>query len=251
MGAKDIIVKPIHRREAEAVVKRLHYSGKVTKGSQLHLGVFYAGSLEGALQFGPSMDKRRTVNLVRGTRYNGFVELNRMAFSEKLPRNSESRALGVALRMLRKHRPDVEWVISFADATQCGDGAIYRASGFVLTSIKKNSTMLLMPNGAVVADKSLNDFTVNGRRGAAVARERGAEKLPGFQLRYVYFLNRAARARLTVPEIPFSRIAEIGAGMYKGKKIVRAGSIVRDVPDNQSGEGGASPTPALQINQDD
>lgn len=43
--------------------------------------------------------------------------------------------------------------------------------------------------------------------------------LQGFQLRYVYFIDKAARERLTVPEIPFSRIDEIGAGMYKGEKI--------------------------------
>jgi hypothetical protein len=40
------------------------------------------------------------------------------------------------MRMIQKHYPHVEWVISFADGCQCGDGTIYRAAGFVLTGIK-------------------------------------------------------------------------------------------------------------------
>ena len=46
--------------------------------------------------------------------------------------------------------------------------------------------------------------------------------MEGYQLRYIYFIDKAYRARLTVPEIPFSKIDEVGAGMYKGEKITRA-----------------------------
>ena len=47
----------------------------------------------------------------------------------------------------------------------------------------------------------------------------GAKPIPGFQLKYVYFLNEDAKKRLTVPILPFSKIDEMGAGMYKGKKV--------------------------------
>lgn len=46
--------------------------------------------------------------------------------------------------------------------------------------------------------------------------------LTGYQLRYIYFIDKTARKRLTVAEIPFSRIDEIGAGMYKGEKLTQA-----------------------------
>ena len=45
--------------------------------------------------------------------------------------------------------------------------------------------------------------------------------LQGFQLRYVYFIDKNTRKRLTVPEIPFSKIDEMGAGMYKGEKVTQ------------------------------
>lgn len=246
-SAKDIILRPIERREADALIKRVHYSGKVVPNSRVHIGVFYQGRLEGAIQFGPSTDIRRVSALVSGTGWNDFIELNRLAFTDKLPRNSESRALGIAMRILKQHAPHLKWVISFADGSQCGDGTIYRASGFLLTGIKKNQQILEFPDGRRTNKKTLdnpNHMAADGRFGSAWAREQGARPIPGFQLRYLYFLDPTARERLTVPILPFSEIERRGAGMYRGQP--RARSIDSDAPGVQSGEGGADPTLALQ-----
>ena len=75
--------------------------------------------------------------------------------------------------------------------------------------------------------------------------EAGWKPKPGFQLRYIYFLDPTARERLTVPILPFSEIDRRGAGMYKGKPRVR--SVDSDTTDFQSVEGGATPTPALHF----
>ncbi len=56
----------------------------------------------------------------------------------------------------------------------------------------------------------------------AYVKEVGGTILPGYQLRYIYFIDPTCRKRLTVPEIPFSRIDELGAGMYKGECISQA-----------------------------
>lgn len=37
----------------------------------------------------------------------------------------------------------------------------------------------------------------------------------------MYFIDKKCREKLTVPEIPFSRIDEMGAGMYKGEKVTQ------------------------------
>ena len=230
-SAKDIVIKPIKASAANELVKRVHYSGTHTQNSQLHFGAFYKGKLEGAMQFGPPIDRRKVLPLVADTEWNNMIELNRMEFSDVLPRNSESRAMAIAFRLIKKHYPHIEWVLSFSDGCQCGDGTIYRASGFVLTGIKKNSTIVRLADGTVTVSHgtSKHDFT-------------GAERLQGFQLRYVYFLNPAARQRLTVPILPFSKIDEMGAGMYKGKpkRLTEANT------DAQSVSGGATPTKALQ-----
>jgi len=201
------------------------------------------------MQFGPSIDKRKTQKLVEGTKWNGFLELNRMAFADWLPRNSESRALAISMRLIKKAYPHVEWIVSFADATQCGDGTIYRASGFVLTGIKRNTTMLEMPDGTIVADKTLNNHPYQKM---GYWKKRGAKPLDGHQLRYVYFLNKKAKERLTVPILDFSEIEKNGATMYKGNRpnglnsLKGVQSIDSDASSDQLEEGGAIPTCTLQ-----
>ena len=68
--AKALIVKPISAQDANRIVGALHYSGKVVKNSQVHLGVFMDGKCGGAMQFGPSMDQRRMTGMVSGTKWN-------------------------------------------------------------------------------------------------------------------------------------------------------------------------------------
>ncbi len=58
MSAKDLLLKPIGATEANAFVRKNHYSGKVAPNSQIHIGVYYFGKLEGVMQYGPSIDKR-------------------------------------------------------------------------------------------------------------------------------------------------------------------------------------------------
>ena len=117
-GAKDCVVKVIPASVANPFVRAHHYSGKVVSNSQLHLGVFYQGGLHGVMSFGPSMDKRKVQGLVRNTGWNGFIELNRMAFDDVLPKNSESRCIAQAVRMIRKNAPHIRWIVSFADGAQ-------------------------------------------------------------------------------------------------------------------------------------
>jgi hypothetical protein len=251
--AKRLVIKPITAKDANVIVRAIHYSGKVDPRSQLHLGIFLDGKCGGAMQFGPSLQKSAMLGLVKGTLWNEFIELNRMAFADWLPRNSESRAIGYAFRWIKKTYPHIKWCVSFADGTQCGDGTIYRASGFALTAIKANSSMWKTASGEVIADvvtrmkgstgvRQRIGFKV-GEAWSSFAKRTGATKLPGFQLRYIYFIDPTARERLTVPILPFSEIDRRGAGMYKGKTRVR--SIDSDATAIQAEQSGANPTRTL------
>jgi hypothetical protein len=287
-SAKDIVLKPITAQEANELVRRVHYSGKVVQNSQLHIGVFYNGKLEGAMQYGPSLDKRKIQGLVKDTGWHEFIELNRMAFSDVLPRNSESRALAIGMKLLRKYAPQVKWVVTFADGTQCGDGTIYRAAGFVLTGIKENDQIWEAPEGARFSRTSLTDnrshteqakaqrlCRVSATKGSNIIHsaslrpgigsitcasspagassmkayiEAGFKPLIGFQLRYIYFIDPTYRDKLTVPELPYSEIERRGAGMYKGQK--RGRGEIDNAPQSNEETGGASPTRPLSIKAD-
>ena len=73
----------------------------------------------------------------------------------------------------------------------------------------------------------------------------GAKPLPGYQLRYIYFLHPEEIKNLTCPIIPFSEIEKAGAGMYKGKQKTCAGSKDDVAGSFQEPGGGSIPTPAL------
>ena len=210
--AKEIIVKVIKSKTANDFVKRHHYSGKVVYMSNLHFGCFLDGKLHGVMSYGSPMDKRNVLPLVDSgikdlnKRWNEMLELNRMAFDDYLPKYSESRCIAISIRLIKKNAPQIKWLLSYSDATQCGDGTIYRASGFKLTQINKNGTIYKLANGQIVA-----------KRGDSKYNFTGAKPLKGFQNRYIYLIDK--KLKINVPIIPFNEIDKRGAGMYKGKKM--------------------------------
>jgi len=227
MSAKDIIIKPIPKPKADIIVKKYHYSGKVVNNSSLSFGVYYKNLLLGAMQFGSPTDKRKMLPLVKDSKWNSMLELNRMAFSDALPRFSESRAIAMAFKWIKKNATHIKWVISFADGCQCGHGTIYQASNFKLIQIKKNSRMYMLPDGRVIHKLTFEDGGSNlckemqakGFSNTIKYLESyysGYKKLVGYMYKYIYFLDKEAEHNFKGEFIPFSRIKELDIEMYKG-----------------------------------
>jgi hypothetical protein len=209
--AKEIIVKVIPSKIANEFVKLNHYSGKVVPNSTLHFGCFLDDQLHGVMSYGPSINKKGTINLVEGTGWNEFIELNRMAFDEYLPKYSESRCIAISIKLIKKNAPQIKWIISFADGTQCGDGTIYRASGFNLVGIVDNSSLRINPKtGELIHIIQAHHLKIS-------TEFRKWQPIKGQQLKYIYLIDKTCK--ITVSVLPFSKIDEMGAGMYKGKKI--------------------------------
>jgi len=183
------------------------------------------------MQYGPPLDKSKILGIIEGAPWNGVLELNRMAFKETLPRNSESRAIAISVRMLKRAYPDLLFIVTFADASQCGDGTIYRASGFLLTQIKETRNLARLPSGEVVHKMTLEGRggsvprpELNGRTyfdatGGAYnfkkyCAEARAEPLAGYQIRYILPLRKDLK--INCPILKYSEIAKRGATMYLG-----------------------------------
>lgn len=221
--AKDIIVKVIPAKIANEFVKKHHYSGKVTM-STLHFGCFLDDRLHGVLSYGSPFVKKNVIGLVENTAWNDMLELNRMAFDNYLPKYSESRCIAVSIKMIKKNAPNIKWILSYSDATECGDGTIYRAVGFSLTGIKKNfnlmskGTYTVSVIGAGISDNLKKKLGLKNGVGIRKGlRQNGYKPKEGFQLRYIYLIDKSCK--ITVPILPFSKIDEMGAGMYKGNKV--------------------------------
>jgi len=238
--AKEIKVAVIPATIANTFIKQMHYSHKIKVGCRLHLGAFLHNKLHGVMSFGPPMDTRKVVNLVQPTGWNDMLELNRMAFDDYLPRNSESRCLAIAIRMIKKNAPHIKWILSYSDATQCGDGTIYRAAGFKLTQVRQSDQIIQLPNGQRITKLSLTvpgsntrlqvmrmlGLTDDGSAGMKKFTDAGCINVPGFQNRYICVID--PKCKIVCPILPYSSINDAGAGMYKGqhKVVIRADGLI-------------------------
>ena len=228
--AKDIIVRVIPKKVADKFVKERHYSHKVAATGLVNFGAFLDNKLIGVAQWGRPINKYLQINVVKNSGWNSFLELNRLVCIDDTPKNTESRFIAICLKLLKENAPQVKWVISFADATQCGDGTIYRASGFKLISINDSEQLYVLPNGEKVHLMSLQGGHYSSKRKEMLkegytnpkeymAKVLKGQKLEGKQLKYIYFIDKNAEKDLTVPIIPFDKIDELNIGMYKGQKI--------------------------------
>lgn len=161
---KQIIVKVIPSNIWNAFIKKHHYSWKVVNNSNLHFGCFMDWDLHGVLSYWPSLDKSKMLWLVKWTGRNNFLELNRMAFDEHLPRNSESYCIAKTIMLIKKNAPQIKRIVSFADWCSCGDWTIYRASNFVLTGIKKNFNLVQLPHGEKIHKMTLESNPTTPRK---------------------------------------------------------------------------------------
>jgi len=154
-----------------------------------------------------------------------------MAFDDYLPKYSESRCIAISIRLIKKNAPQIKWIISFADGTQCGDGTIYRASGFKLVGLSKNAGICKL-NGNIVHIKKTYDLKLTSsfmkKSDIPKLKEKGydAEIIDGYQFKHIYLIDKSMK--ITKEIMPFTEIDKQGAGMYKGEKITLQERRVND-----------------------
>ena len=162
-----------------------------------------------------------------------------MAFSSIFPKNSESRAISLSITLLKKNAPHVKRVVSFADGCQSWDGTIYRAAWFELTNIaRKKKTFYILPNGESFTtltiklhwyawwitkyitkqefDNIFGSKFNNTKSFDVLMAKIWAKELDGFSLRYIKHLKPWLQRNYTI--LPYSKIKEVWASMYLGKK---------------------------------
>ena len=127
---QNLIVKECPFADVREFVEQ-HHSSRTVGGvtPRFCFRVDWLGQLAGAAIFGlPGMDAS-----IRKYSENGTVELlelRRFVLIDELPRNSESRVLGIIFRNLKKK--GIQRILSLSDLAQGHKGIVYRATGFRL-----------------------------------------------------------------------------------------------------------------------
>jgi Enterobacteriaceae phage adenine modification enzyme len=222
-GDGQIEVRPIAKAQADALIRAGHYSRSVVWSSSLHFGVFADNTIIGAIQYGPAMNPASGANIVADTLSDGWLELNRMWLADDKPRYCATRAIAFSLRLIKHLRPSVEWVQSFADS-RCGKlGAVYQAASFIYCG--SHRSMFYEIDGEWFHKSMKARAPVDSRgwwSGPKIAffrdNEHRAVVHTFTQYRYLRFLNRRARKRLTLPELPYPKPIDELARTAKAEK---------------------------------
>jgi hypothetical protein len=218
---------------AKYAVEKWHYSRRMVATIQkpVKVGVWEGGAFIGAVVFGCGASS--SLGAQFGVGKQEVAELVRVALrsDHKTP---VSRIAAIAIRMLKGQSPGLRLLISFADPHQGHNGGIYQAGNWIYTGTSDGSTVYIAKDGHEFHSRNIGSYTGYDKYGVKkYSREEmvATEERPG-KHRYLYPLDAAMRTQIEPLRKPYPK---------------RAGSIVADAPAIQAGEGGAVPTPALQL----
>jgi hypothetical protein len=188
---------------AKQLLERHHYLHSYPGGSKLAFGAFVEARLLGAATLGVGPINSHL--LVDGATPDDCLTLTRLWLSDELPRNGESRFIGVVLRSLRKHT-DLKFLLAYADPSRGHVGTIYQATGWLYTGLSQATPLLDIGDGRPHHSRSLGH--VFGSHGLAHLRRQGIEvRLVPQQAkhRYLYVLDPSWRSRVRALVLPYPR----------------------------------------------
>ena len=200
---RDLTVRVVPPSVAADIFVRWHYLHAAPAGVKLTFGVFAGARLAGAVAFnaGPINGHR----LVEGARREDCLCLARLWLSDALPPNSESRVLGLCIRMLRKHT-NTRFLVSYADPAAGHVGTVYQAAGWLYTGPSEAQPLMAIGDAPPRHTRSI--ASVLGTHSAAHFRRQGLDvrlvaTIP--KHRYLIFVDPSWRPRLRVPVLPYPK----------------------------------------------
>ncbi len=205
----SIVVKPIPYLLGKRLLETEHYLHSMPGGTKLVFGVFAMEQLGGAITLGVGPAKAHC--LVRGAVLDDCLTLTRLWLSPELPKNSESRIIGIILKALRRHT-DLKFLLSYADSSVGHIGTIYQATNWIYTGLSVVTPLYDFGDGILHHSRSVGQ--IYGSRSKNHFNSLGMNiklTIPSPKHRYIYFLEKSWRSRLLVPVVPYPKKESINA----------------------------------------
>jgi hypothetical protein len=193
-----------------------HYA-KAVPSARVSFSVFNQnGEWCGVVIFGGGANNNLAKSI--GFPQGAALELVRVALNGK--QESTGKAVSLSLRLLKKYAPLCKVVISFADPEQGHLGVLYQATNWIYIGTSTAQREVFHP----ITGKAIHKRTANALFGTI----KGLRKTPIYwKHKYVFGLSNQEKERLSKIGKPYPKCVQ---------------SIDGDVPDNQLGDGGSSPT---------
>jgi hypothetical protein len=182
---------------------RYHYSQVMPKLTKLVLGLYEGDKAVGCCTLGWGVRPEHTIRKIfpsLGTK--DYLEIGKMCVADECPKNTESNFLSQVIEQVKRLRPEVKILYTWADAIIGKPGYVYQAANFyfgghIWTEIYLNG------DGTRVHPRTMQGLSEEkgtGRfnsRSYEVTTALGFQKWFGMQLRYCYPLcSRKEWARL-------------------------------------------------------
>jgi hypothetical protein len=121
-----------------------------------HYGLYKKDMLMGIVTFG--IPPNPYLMKICGEEYkNAVLELNRLWCYDESPRNSESYLISQGIKLLKKDKPNIKILVSFADTRQDHLGYIYQASNWYFTGYSIPGGGSIIIDGTEYHPKNLNN----------------------------------------------------------------------------------------------
>jgi hypothetical protein len=218
---------------AKYAVEHWHYSRSLPTPPLVKVGAWEAERFIGCVLF--SRGAAQHIGRPFGLPQTAVAELTRVALTAHAA--PVSRVLRVAVALLQTRAPGLELLISFADPARGHVGGIYQAANWLFLGQQEDTVEYRGPDGKRWHGRMVSPTGRKKVYGAyrAVWRPDQCEPIrcPG-KLKYALPLTATMRAKLAPLAQPYL-------------KRPCATSLASEAPTVQVGEGGATPTVALQL----
>jgi len=192
---RDLILIESPSSFVDDLVKRHHYSKKCTRNRMLSMIVTKTDDTQymGFIQLGYGIRPHMKHTISNDITKSNYAEFDRMWLSDDLPKYSETIVISMLLYYLKIAKPEIIYLITYADGSVGNTGTIYKASNaFVLDKIPVDFYM-------TASGERIHPVTL-WHRHKTRAKEAMEKIYPGikhitneFQYRFLYVLDEKKR----------------------------------------------------------
>lgn len=136
----DLYVRRGTVREARPYIAAHHYTHTMPDSTkEVYMG-FYGDVLAGICVFGMGTGPHQYLRIIPTLKNGEYRELTRVWSPDGMPTNTESKLIGLSLRMLSD---DVKFVLSYADSSKGHLGIIYQATNWCYIGMTESGNKMI------------------------------------------------------------------------------------------------------------
>lgn len=230
-----MILKPANKESTRYALTNWHYTHKRLANINLAFNVYENETFCGVIAFsrGANVKIARPFGLVQGE----VIELVRVALNGK--QSQTSKALSIALRLVKKYAPLVKIIVSYADENQNHLGTIYQATNWIYTGKTANECGIRLNNKLTHRRTIGRRYKTSNIQWLRKHIDPNAEIIRGkYKHKYIFPVDKQ-----------FVKICSDMKKPYPKKELLQcAGSSTAERFNTIKEAGGSNPTPALNDN---